>query len=439
MSLLSFHPSASFAPLSSSSRLTLTRLASYQEDFYIAAIPPQDASAYDRLLEKLRDKDFNPLNPFDVGFKGLPSFSLPSIDVRILEAPIPKVTLPGSLGGTFVPEINSRVAQLVEQIYSSHAYTELTSLLQTEVLNPYINTIKAIATNFEVDEGIALFLSIVGTFGMFSLLTRTLTGDRWRFEERPTTPYESGSYNPTEAKLYFESKSLEVALRQGEILQRSISFAITLLIDYFNGKLTDPDTEIMRGKQVTKILADLGPTFIKVGQSLSIRSDLLRPAYLQALTKLQDEVPPFDSKLAVEIVEREIGKPIDAVFKSGISSNEEVVAAASLGQVYRAKLVADGTEVAVKVQRPDILDLVALDMHILREAAPFIKKIAGLESDLVGIVDDWGNGFVDELNYLVDLPSLSRRWYLCDIILSYQKIKTMTARNTLKKIPEGCY
>ena len=116
-------PSASFAPLSSSSRLTLTRLASYQEDFYIAAIPQQDASAYDRLLEKLRDKDFNPLNPFDVGFKGPPSFSLPSIDVRILEAPIPKVTLPGSLGGTFVSEINSRVAELVKQMYSSPAIT----------------------------------------------------------------------------------------------------------------------------------------------------------------------------------------------------------------------------------------------------------------------------------------------------------------------------
>ena len=389
LSLSSLHPSASFAPPSSSSS-KLTHLSVYQED----------VSGYQRLLDKLRDKNFNPLNPLDINFKDSSTFSLPSFDAKLPEVPIPRMVSLGELDGSLGYEINNKITDLVGKMSSNQLYTEVATLMRAEVVQPYMRTIEAIATNFGVDQGIALFVSILSTFSVLSLITRAISGDRWRFERRPTSPYESGSYDPAEAKLYFESKPLKVTLRQGEILLASLTFGISLLSDYFNGKLTDPETETTRGKQVTKLLADLGPTFIKVGQSLSIRSDLLRPAYLQALTKLQDEVPPFDSKVAVEIIEKEIGKPINAVFKSGISSTEKVIAAASLGQVYKAKLLADNMEVAIKVQRPEILDLVALDMHILREAAPLIKKIAGLESDLVGIVDDWGNGFVDELNYL---------------------------------------
>lgn len=170
--------------------------------------------------------------------------------------------------------------------------------------------------------------------------------------------------------------------------------------DYWAGKLFDLDTERSRAQEATTLLTTLGPTFIKVGQSLSIRRDLLRPAYLEALSKLQDQVPAFDSMKAVEIIEKELGRPFTKVFSSGISKNENVVAAASLGQVYRARLLVDNREVAVKVQRPNILENVALDMHILRSAAPVVRSLAGLQSDLVGIVDDWGTGFVNELDYL---------------------------------------
>ena len=89
-----------------------------------------------------------------------------------------------------------------------------------------------------------------------------------------------------------------------------------------------------------------------MGQSLSIRTDLLSPAYVRGLKSLQDQVPSFPTVEAREILEEELGKPVDEIFSE---FSEEPVAAASLGQVYRARLRGDGREVAIKVQRPDIM------------------------------------------------------------------------------------
>ena len=149
--------------------------------------------------------------------------------------------------------------------------------------------------------------------------------------------------------------------------------------------------------ELSKLLTKLGPTFIKVGQSLSIRTDLLSPAYVRGLQTLQDQVPPFSSTVAKRMLQEEWGRPIDEVV-SYISP--EPVAAASLGQVYKAKLKKDGTEVAIKVQRPGIMKQIALDMYLLREVAPLAKAAFNLNSDTVGTVDAWGAGFVDELDYL---------------------------------------
>ena len=118
-----------------------------------------------------------------------------------------------------------------------------------------------------------------------------------------------------------------------------------------------------RARELSVLLTKLGPSFIKVGQSLSIRTDLLSPAYVQGLKLLQDQVPPFPSSQAISIIEEELGSPIQDVFSE---LSNEPVAAASLGQVFKAKLKADGREVAVKVQRPNIMNQVALDMHLLR-------------------------------------------------------------------------
>ena len=159
------------------------------------------------------------------------------------------------------------------------------------------------------------------------------------------------------------------------------------------------ETEYQRGKELAELLTRLGPTFIKVGQSLSIRTDLLSPAYIRGLETLQDNVPAFETSVAKEILQAEWGRPVEAILENMPAAP---IAAASLGQVYRAKLKATGEEVAIKVQRPNIMTQIALDMHLLREIAPIVKRLGGLNSDTVGTVDARGAGFVDELDYLAE-------------------------------------
>ena len=101
-----------------------------------------------------------------------------------------------------------------------------------------------------------------------------------------------------------------------------------------------------------------------MGQSLSIRTDLLRPAYIKGLTKLQDCVPSFDTSLAREIIERELGISADTVFLSGIGPDAKVVAAASLGQVYKAVLRSDFSEVKKSIKPILRLLFRFIDMYI---------------------------------------------------------------------------
>ena len=160
------------------------------------------------------------------------------------------------------------------------------------------------------------------------------------------------------------------------------------------------ENEYQRGRELATLLTKLGPTFIKVGQSLSIRTDLLSPAYIRGLETLQDQVPAFDTAIAEQMLQAAWGgRPVADVLVEGKLSNMPV-AAASLGQVYKATLKDTQQSVAIKVQRPAITEQIALDMHLLRTVAPVVKQIGKLNSDTVGTVDAWGAGFVDELNYV---------------------------------------
>lgn len=132
---------------------------------------------------------------------------------------------------------------------------------------------------------------------------------------------------------------------------------------------------VERQRTIARDLVDtfisLGPTFIKIGQTLSTRIDLLPEAYIEAFTELQDKVPAFPPELAVAIVERELQKPLKQLFQR---FDIVPIAAASLGQVHRARLM-DGTEVVVKIQRPALAELFNVDRQILR--------------DLVNLGDQW--------------------------------------------------
>lgn len=112
-------------------------------------------------------------------------------------------------------------------------------------------------------------------------------------------------------------------------------------------------------------LEELGPTFVKLGQVISTRPDLLPPSYVAELSKLQDAVPPAPWEAIQAVIAAELGRPPEEVFAS---IDPEPLGAASLGQVHAATL-ADGTEVVVKVQRPDIQPTIATDLEILQALA----------------------------------------------------------------------
>jgi ubiquinone biosynthesis protein len=114
-------------------------------------------------------------------------------------------------------------------------------------------------------------------------------------------------------------------------------------------------------EELARDLEKLGPTFIKLGQVLSSRGDLLPPAYVAALARLQDDVEPFSFADVERIVESELGVRISKAF---LEFESVPIAAASLGQVHRARL-RDGRAVAVKVQRPDIRERVLEDLEAL--------------------------------------------------------------------------
>ena len=153
-----------------------------------------------------------------------------------------------------------------------------------------------------------------------------------------------------------------------------------------------------RAEQLRHILIGLGATFIKVGQALSTRPDLVRKDFLEELVKLQDCLPPFPTTTAYEIIERELDRSLDDIF-SQISP--EPVAAASLGQVYHARLYT-GEEVAVKVQRPNLLSVLTLDLYLMRWAASWMAPWLPLNlgHDLTLIVDEFGAKLFEEVDYL---------------------------------------
>ena len=209
----------------------------------------------------------------------------------------------------------------------------------------------------------------------------------------------SPKYDPEEIKKRaFENlfETLRTFARLVEITWSAGVFSGSLLSDEINGRGDENVRE--RSEQLRIGLANLGPSFVKAGQVLANRPDVVRADFMEELTKLQDDVPAFSSETAFEIIESELGKKIEDLFEE---ITKEPIAAASLGQVYKAKLKRTGETVAIKVQRPGIEPIIYRDLVLFRIIGGFVNGVAqarlGCNAEL--IVDEFGEKLLEELDY----------------------------------------
>ncbi|MCM3000811.1 AarF/UbiB family protein [Paenibacillus cellulositrophicus] len=157
-----------------------------------------------------------------------------------------------------------------------------------------------------------------------------------------------------------------------------------------------PQTKTL-GERIRLVLEDLGPTFVKLGQLASTRSDLLPEPIIRELIKLQDQVPPFSSESAKGIIEQELDDAIEDIFSW---FEESPIAAASIGQVHLAKLKT-GEDVAVKVQRPGALQMVVRDLEILRDLTALAEKrwVWVKQYQIARLVEEFASSMRAELDY----------------------------------------
>ena len=181
--------------------------------------------------------------------------------------------------------------------------------------------------------------------------------------------------------------------------------AVAKILLKYGRTVSDPNVEDSdKPEELARELEALGPTFIKLGQVLSTRADLLPPAYLEALARLQDEIAPFPFPDVQQIIEEELGARLSKAFSV---FEETPLAAASLGQVHRAAL-RNGRIVAVKVQRPGVAETVAKDLEAIDEIARLLdaRTEAGRRYDLTGMVDEFRNAITLELDYVREADNL---------------------------------
>jgi len=210
-------------------------------------------------------------------------------------------------------------------------------------------------------------------------------------------------YNPGRDLRWLLLRPWILASRLLVVLSQLLSLAIALVVQ---GNSRDAAVQQRLAGRILRTLTSLGPCFIKVGQALSTRPDLVRRDWLEQLTRLQDDLPAFDHAIALATIEAELGAPAHELFEP---FPDYPVAAASLGQVYKARL-ADGRWVAVKVQRPNLAYLLRRDLVLIRLLAIITAPLLPLNLGfgLGTIIDEFGRTLFEEIDYRREADNAER-------------------------------
>ncbi|MDQ6788769.1 MAG: AarF/ABC1/UbiB kinase family protein [Acidobacteriota bacterium] len=214
----------------------------------------------------------------------------------------------------------------------------------------------------------------------------------------------------SEVRLQTAKRLTWLAVLGERVHQTNLAFVhdfLLLLRKYLIG--TEKNKVVNQEKQAVWLkdnLINLGPTFIKIGQSLGTRADLLPLPFVKALGELQDNVPAFPNEIAFARIEKELGKKIGEVYQE---FDVEPIAAASLGQVYRGKLFT-GEEVAVKIQRPNLQSIIRGDIEIMRKIAKFAERFPSLNqnADWAGMLREFDETVHEEMDYAAEGKNAER-------------------------------
>ncbi|XP_021848265.1 protein ACTIVITY OF BC1 COMPLEX KINASE 7, chloroplastic isoform X2 [Spinacia oleracea] len=219
-------------------------------------------------------------------------------------------------------------------------------------------------------------------------------------------PLDEPRVMPSDAGFSWANDNYNSVQRSADVWSFVLSLRVRVLLEnakwaYVGG--FDEEKQKKRRKNTAAWLRErvlqLGPTFIKLGQLSSTRSDLFPREYVDELAKLQDRVPAFSSKKAREFIAAELGAPVDILFKE---FEDQPIAAASLGQVHRA-ILHNGEKVVVKVQRPGLKRLFDIDLQNLKLIAEYFQRsesLGGPTRDWIGIYDECATILYQEIDYI---------------------------------------
>ena len=205
------------------------------------------------------------------------------------------------------------------------------------------------------------------------------------------------NYDPDTISKIYKKNPKRLLKRLWQTLLPIFAYIFSVGWDKLTGRLKNEEQARFRARELTNLLVELGPAFVKAGQALSTRPDIIPAILLEELSELQDQLPGFDGDKAMELIEEDLGKKIDEIF---LEIDKEPISAASLGQVHKAKLK-NQEIVAIKVQRPGLREQITLDLYIVRNIAYWLKNNIGLiRSDLVALIDELGKRVFEEMDYL---------------------------------------